>query len=295
MTKTDISPEELETCLRVLQRISDSHGTIRRSDRLNSLVSKIYREGKRRDLHDERRRQEAEDRRVQATTAMVQLQRDALSAAALPPPPAALPLRILNRPECCYICKENYTEVHFFYHLLCPKCAEFNYRMRHLHVDLTGRTALVTGGRVKIGFQTVLRLLRDGAKVIVTTRFPQTAARRFHAEADSGEWADRLHLYGLDLRNIPAVEEFARHLRQTEPFLDIVIHNAAQTIRRPNGFYGELVAQEQSPPEALPDGARRLVAQSAPSTLAVSDSSLLLPAVLGDVTDVLPADALGRQ
>ena len=292
MTKTEISTEELETCLRVLQRVADSHGNIRRSDRFNSLVSKVYREGKRRDLHDERRRLEAEDRAVQATTAMVQLQRDALSAAALPPPDFALPVRTLNRPECCYICKEDYTEVHFFYHLLCPKCADFNYRMRHLRADLTGRTALVTGGRVKIGFQTVLRLLRDGAKVIVTTRFPQTAARRFAAEADSGDWADRLHLYGLDLRNIPAVEQFARHLLHTEPFLDIVIHNAAQTIRRPSGFYGELIAQEQSPSEALPPEARRLVAQRAPSTLAISDSSLLLPAVLGDVTDVLPADAL---
>ena len=188
MTKTEISSEELETCLGVLQRIADSHGNIRRSDWFNSLVSKVYREGKRRDLHDERRRLEAEDRAVQATTAMVQLQRDALSAAALPPPDFALPVRTLNRPECCYICKEGYTEVHFFYHLLCPKCADFNYRMRHLRADLTGRTALVTGGRVKIGFQTVLRLLRDGAKVIVTTRFPQTAARRFAAEEDSADW-----------------------------------------------------------------------------------------------------------
>ena len=88
------------------------------------------------------------------------------------------------------------------------------------------------------------------------------------------------------------MEQFARHLLHTEPFLDIVIHNAAQTIRRPGGFYGELIAQEQSPSEALPPEERRLVAQRAPSTLAISDSSLLLPAVLGDVTDVLPADAL---
>ena len=298
MIQTEISPEELNTCLQVLQRIADSHGNIRRSDRLNSLVSKVYREGKRRDLHHERRRQEAEDRAMQATTAMVRLQRDALSAAALPPPSYALPIRTLNRPECCYICKEDFTEVHFFYHLLCPKCADYNYRMRHLSADLTGRTALVTGGRVKIGFQTVLRLLRDGAKVIVTTRFPLTAARRFEAEADSGQWSDRLQLYGLDLRNIPAVEAFAKHLLLTEPFLDILIHNAAQTISRPPGFYGELIAQEQSPPELFPLEVRRLVAQKAPSTLAISDSSLLLPAVLGggsaagDARDILPADAL---
>lgn len=287
----DISPEELETCLDVLQRIVDSRGTIRRSDRFNSLVSKAYREGKRHDLQAERRRQLAEDRARQADTAMVQTQRDAPLPAALPAPdtPAA---RTLNRPECCYVCKEDYTEVHFFYHLLCPMCAAFNYEMRDLHADLKGRTALVTGGRVKIGFQTVLRLLRDGARVLVTTRFPHAAARRFHEEPDSGEWRDRLHLYGLDLRNIPAVEAFARHLLDTEPSLDIVIHNAAQTIRRPHGFYQELVAQEQSPEQTLPLEARRLVLQNAPSTLAISDSSLLLPGVLPAITDVLPADAL---
>jgi NAD(P)-dependent dehydrogenase (short-subunit alcohol dehydrogenase family) len=153
----------------------------------------------------------------------------------------------------------------------------------------------VTGGRVKIGHQTVLRLLRDGAKVIVTTRFPYAAARRFHAEPDSAQWADRLQLYGLDLRNIPAVESFARHLLHTEPHLDILIHNAAQTIRRPIGFYQDLVDQELNPPQSVPIGARNLVLQGAPSTLAISDSSTLLPAVLSNVKDVLPADAPGGQ
>ena len=175
---------------------------------------------------------------------MVQIQRDAAPPTALLTTDANVS-KILNIPECCYICKAQYTEVHFFYHLLCPECADFNYRMRDLHADLTGRTALVTGGRVKIGFQTVLRLLRDGAKVIVTTRFPRAAAGRFHAEPDSDQWVDRLNVYGLDLRNIPAVELFARHLLDTEPFLDILIHNAAQTVSRPPGFYNELVLREK--------------------------------------------------
>ena len=286
-----IPPNELEMCLSVLQRVADSHGTVARSDRFNSLISKIYREGKRRDLHTERRRLEAEDRALLATTAMVHIQRDAVPPALALTAPAVPVGRTLNEPECCYICKTDYTEVHFFYHLLCPKCAAYNFEMRHLSADLTGRTALVTGGRVKIGHQTVLRLLRDGAKVIVTTRFPHAAARRFHAESDSGDWQDRLHLYGLDLRNIPAVESFARHMLDTEPFLDILIHNAAQTIRRPQGFYQELVAQEQRPQDTLSLDARRLVVQGAPSTLAISDSSILLPSVLHGVTDVLPADA----
>ncbi len=223
---------------------------------------------------------------------MVQLQRDALPPSLLTvEPPPGFTARTLNQPENCYVCKENYTQVHFFYHLLCPTCAAFNYDMRRLSADLTGRTALVTGGRVKIGYQTVLRLLRDGAGVIVTTRFPHAAARRFHAEEDSDQWNGRLRLYGLDLRNIPAVETFARHLLVAEPSLDIVIHNAAQTIHRPHGFYQALIAQEQAPAETLPSGVRRLIAQDAPSTLAISDSSALLPGVLPGVTDILPVDA----
>ncbi|MBC8103908.1 MAG: SDR family oxidoreductase [Cytophagales bacterium] len=292
-----IPPEEMEICLQVLQKIADSHGAIARTDRFNGLVSRVYREGKRRDLYEERRRQLREDRALQSTTAMVQIQRDALPAAAAllsssTPAETGGRGRTLNQPECCYICKEDYTEVHFFYHLLCPKCAAYNYQMRDLSADLRGRTALVTGGRVKIGHQMVLRLLRDGAKVIVTTRFPHAAARRFHAESDSARWADRLHLYGLDLRNIPAVESFARHLLLAEPHLDILIHNAAQTIRRPPGFYQDLVAQELNPQDTLSLKARGLVLQGAPSTLAISDSSVLLPSVLPTVKDVLPADTL---
>jgi NAD(P)-dependent dehydrogenase (short-subunit alcohol dehydrogenase family) len=288
----EISPNELETCLNVLQMVANARGTIPRSDRFNSLVSKVYREGKRIDVLNERRRQIDEDRAVMATTAMVQIQRDAVSAATALLPSATPTVRTLNQPESCYICKADFTEVHFFYHLLCPKCAAYNYEMRALSADLRGRTALVTGGRVKIGHQMVLRLLRDGAKVLVVTRFPNAAARRLHAEPDSLDWCDRVHIYGLDLRNIPAVESFARHLLETEPFIDIIIHNAAQTIRRPNGFYQDLVAQEQRPQDTLSLEARNLVRQQSPSTLAISDSSALLPAVMEGVTDVLPADKL---
>jgi NAD(P)-dependent dehydrogenase (short-subunit alcohol dehydrogenase family) len=170
--------------------------------------------------------------------------------------------------------------------------------MREIHADVTGRTALVTGGRVKIGFQTVLRLLRDGANVILTTRFPHGAAARFHEEADSADWRDRLRIHGLDLRNLPVVEEFACHLLQTEPAIDILIHNAAQTIKRPPGFYSQLIAQEQNPRATVPLEARKMVVHEAPATLAIADSTALLPgaaspaAALAEVRDILPADAL---
>lgn len=287
----EISPEEMAVCLRVLQQIADNPGIVRQDERLKTLIAKVFKESRRLEQKDAKFRQQVADRVLQATTGMVQIQRDAPAAAALPPANASSG-RTLNEPESCYICKAEYTELHFFYHLLCPACAEINYRMRDLHADLTGRTALVTGGRVKIGFQTVLRLLRDGARVIVTTRFPNVAARRFQAEPDSSEWAERLHLYGLDLRNIPAVEQFARYLLESEPSLDILIHNAAQTIRRPPGFYSELLAVEQTPQETLSLEARRLVKRFTPAPLALSATSLQQPTVLPGVLDVLPADDL---
>jgi NAD(P)-dependent dehydrogenase (short-subunit alcohol dehydrogenase family) len=284
----------MEICLSVLQRVANARGTFKGTERFNGLISKVYREGRRYESQEADKRKRDADRATMATTGMVLIQRDAVSPTALPAPETQA-VRVLHEAEACYICKADFTEVHFFYHLLCPKCAEYNYRMRSLSANLTGRTALVTGGRVKIGHQTVLRLLRDGANVIVTTRFPHTAAKRLHAEPDSATWMDRIRIFGLDLRNIPAVESFARHMLETEKSLDILIHNAAQTIKRPAGFYSELVALEQNPTAALPEPAMRLVAQGAPSTLAISDSSALLPSTASApiaVTDVLPADAL---
>ncbi len=291
----EIPPDELDICLSVLQRVASSNGTIATSERFNALVSKVYREGRRHKERIDKQRQESEDRAVMASTGMVQIQRDAVSAAALPPPSSDAPRRKLNQPEACYVCKQPFTDVHFFYHLLCPKCAAYNYEMRSLSADLRGRTALVTGGRVKIGHQTVLRLLRDGAKVIVTTRFPNAGAKRFYAEPDSADWADRLQLCGLDLRNIPAVESFARHLYDVEPAIDIIIHNAAQTIKRPSGFYQDLVAQEQHPELSVPDEARRLVVQGAPSTLHVSDSTDLMPLVIPSIAEEALVGANGSS
>ena len=298
----EISPDELEACLTTLQKIATAPSAARRDDRFKGLISKIYKETKRDDQREDRWRREMEDRALRAATGMAQIQRDALPAASIAPPPSATaeaadepPKRRLNKPDHCYICKADFTELHFFYHLLCPNCAEFNYRMRDLHADLTGRTALITGGRVKIGYQTTLRLLRDGAKTIVTTRFPHAAARRLRAEPDAAEWSDRLHIYGLDLRNVPTVEAFARHLLDTETALDILIHNAAQTISRPRGFYQELIAQEQRPQDTLSLEARRLVRQEAPATLLVSDSTTLLPAASSAMGDALAISETGRD
>ncbi len=150
----------------------------------------------------------------------------------------------LRVPRNCYICKRYYDRVHFFYDSMCPDCAELNWKKREQTADLSGRYALVTGGRVKIGYHAVLKLLRAGAHVVVTTRFPRDGARRFLMEKDHAEWRDRLELYGLDLRHTPSVEAFADHLAQALPQLDFILNNACQTVRRPPGFYSHLLEAE---------------------------------------------------
>lgn len=144
----------------------------------------------------------------------------------------------------CYICKQHFTRVHHFYDQLCPTCAELNYAKRTETADLSGRVALLTGGRVKIGYQAGIKLLRAGASLVVTTRFPADAARRYAAEPDFGDWGDRLEIFGLDLRHTPSVEAFCAHLLATRERLDFVVNNACQTVRRPPDFYRHMMEAE---------------------------------------------------
>jgi NAD(P)-dependent dehydrogenase (short-subunit alcohol dehydrogenase family) len=156
----------------------------------------------------------------------------------------------------CYVCKADYREIHHFYDQLCPSCAEFNYSKRGELADLSGTVALLTGGRVKIGYQAGIKLLRCGASLIVVTRFPRDAAARYAAEPDFAEWGDRLEVFGLDLRHTPSVEAFAHHVLETRDRLDFIVNNACQTVRRPPDFYrhmmdGEEAALDTLAPEVL--------------------------------------------
>jgi NAD(P)-dependent dehydrogenase (short-subunit alcohol dehydrogenase family) len=156
----------------------------------------------------------------------------------------------LLRPQGCYICKKLYHQVDAFYHQLCPDCAVRNRDRRAARTDLTGRRALLTGGRAKIGMYIALRLLRDGAHTTITTRFPNDAVRRFTAMPDSADWLHRLRVVGIDLRDPAQVIALADDVASEGP-LDILINNAAQTVRRSPGAYAPLMAAEAAP---LPDG-----------------------------------------
>ncbi|MDX2094015.1 MAG: SDR family NAD(P)-dependent oxidoreductase [Kofleriaceae bacterium] len=159
----------------------------------------------------------------------------------------AAPLARVNNARMCYVCKTEFHELHHFYDQMCPPCAELNWKKRTQSADLRGRVALVTGGRVKIGYQAAIFLLRAGAEVIVATRFPRDAARRFAREPDAGEWTHRLHCYGIDLRHTPSIELWCQHLNATYPRLDALINNACQTVRRASGWYDHVLAGEAEP------------------------------------------------
>jgi len=210
----------------------------------------------------ERRRAEAHDRAVLARTGI----RSARQADVFVPPPRlvesgeAPSFREVKKPRTCYVCKAEYRRVHSFYDSMCPECAALNYEKRFQTADLAGRTALVTGARVKIGYQAALKLLRAGATVVATTRFPHDAARRYASEPDFGDWRERLQVHGLDLRHSPSVEILCSLLDRELPRLDLLVNNACQTVRRPPRFFQHLLDFEDLPLDALPAELRPVVA-----------------------------------
>ncbi len=184
-------------------------------------------------------------------------------------------------PQHCYICKQKYSVIHHFYDQMCPECAEFNFHKRTETADLRGRVALLTGGRVKIGYQTGLKLLRAGARLIVTTRFPNDSARRYAQEPDFAEWGQRLEIHGLDLRYTPSVEAFCRELLATHDRLDFIINNACQTVRRPPDFYKHMMEGERA-------------ALSAPARAGIAVQPKLVHSAEMSQIPLLPDDFLGQ-
>lgn len=185
--------------------------------------------------------------------------------------------RRLIEPRNCYVCKRDFFELHDFYDSLCGACAGFNWLKRIQTSDLSGRAALVTGGRIKIGYQSAIKLLRAGAHVIVTTRFPRDAAARYAKEADFFRWRDRLEIHGLDLRHTPSVETFARRLQERNDRLDFILNNACQTVRRPPNFYAHMIAKEEASLTTLPPDEQQLLRDPAGANAMASPLAGLLP------------------
>ena len=194
----------------------------------------------------------------------------------------------LESPRNCYVCKEDYFDLHHHYDSMCPACATLNWLKRSQTADLSGRVAIVTGSRVKIGFEISLMLLRAGARVLATTRFAVDAAERFEAEPDFADWRDRLSLHSLDLRNTPSIESFCAERLVNETRLDFLIHNACQTVRRPPAYYREMVERED--PARLSGETQQLLG-SGPAASALAKTSA---GKGGDVAALSVIDLLGE-
>ncbi|MEO8465363.1 MAG: SDR family oxidoreductase [Gammaproteobacteria bacterium] len=259
-----LSDADVEACVRVLRAIDEDRSHLTRLTRelrrelltLAGLVAKPER-------HDlvrmakafrraEREAAQARDRDlIDRAVLRVQRRSPVYAPLRLEPPPIEQRAE-LNRELACYVCKQPFTKLHHYYDSLCEACGDFNYAKRDQSADLAGHYALVTGARVKIGYQTALKLLRAGAHVAVTTRFPVDAASRYAKEPDFTEFRDRLQIFGLDLRHTPSVDLFTRFLSERLPRLDYVLNNACQTVRRPAGFFQHLLEAEATRFAALP-------------------------------------------
>jgi NAD(P)-dependent dehydrogenase (short-subunit alcohol dehydrogenase family) len=254
--ETAIDPDELAVCLRVLERAGQLDEDHPDSVLVQRAVGHLFKKFKQRRRTAARDAKSAADRAVIAATATGSPGRidDETAGIPLSSSTTGASAGTLARPQSCYICKQRYTRVDAFYHQQCPDCAARSHAKRDARTDLTGRRALLTGGRAKIGMYIALRLLRDGAHTTITTRFPTDAIRRFKAQPDSAHWIHRLRVIGIDLRDPAQVIALADDVAARGP-LDILINNAAQTVRRSPGAYRALVDAETGPLPAgeLPD------------------------------------------
>ncbi|MER6979245.1 SDR family NAD(P)-dependent oxidoreductase, partial [Streptomyces carpinensis] len=248
-----IDPERLAVCLDVLKELDRIEVDHPDAVAVRRATSHIYRTVKQRRRQERRAAKTAHDRSVTEATATGSAERiDDETEGILPSSKveAGKIAGILQRPRSCYTCKQRYVEVDYFYHQLCQECAAENRAKRDARTDLTGKRALLTGGRAKIGMYIALRLLRDGAHTTITTRFPKDAIRRFKAMEDSADWLHRLEVVGIDLRDPAQAVALAEQVAEAGP-LDILINNATQTVRRLPSAYAALVEGETAP---LPAG-----------------------------------------
>ncbi|MDN5892514.1 MAG: SDR family NAD(P)-dependent oxidoreductase [Nocardioides sp.] len=250
-SRAAIDPDELATAVKVLHELHelpDDHPDVRT---VKHAASHMYKALKQTRRLRKREAEAAADRAVTEATATgsrIRIDDETRGIPLVSSAPGAFAGELIN-PRGCYICKRDYTLVDAFYHWLCPECAAYSHTKRDQRTDLTGKRALLTGGRAKIGMYIALRLLRDGAHTTITTRFPKDAVRRFSSLEDSGEWLHRLKVVGIDLRDPTQVVSLTEDVAAAGP-LDILINNACQTVRRSPGAYSQLIEMESAP---LPD------------------------------------------
>ncbi|WP_185288959.1 SDR family NAD(P)-dependent oxidoreductase [Chryseobacterium lactis] len=238
------SAEEWEICLKVLNALKNDPFQNPDNEKFSGLITKIHKNAKKQSRIENYAEMKSHDLAVHSGSVLMQKALAGVSAF-YDDEKENTQLTKLQIPKNCYCCNRSYQYAHSFYTRLCPQCAGENYEKRFETVDLTGRNIILTGGRVKVGFATALKLLRSGANLVLTTRFPALAMELMQQEADYENWKDRLWVYGLDLRNLKAIQDFTDFYKAHFDTLDILINNAAQTIKYPDEYYLPVIQREQ--------------------------------------------------
>lgn len=284
MTKKELSKQEIENCISILEHLNSDAGQLfelPEEQRVNLMKAAglLSRPNRNKFLQRRKEAKKAAKRKMIERDKHARKETGIRSARESIVFEAPLLLeapaneRELESPRNCYVCKTVYTKMHHFYDTMCPDCGDFNYAKRFQTTDLTDQIAVVTGSRLKIGYHITLMLLRAGATVVATTRFPIDSAQRFAKEKDFLKWGKQLHVHGLDLRHIPSVEIFCNYIGQQYNRLDILINNAAQTVRRPAGFYQHLMENEELPLDSLPPAVQTLLTNHSKCLLELTNLS----------------------
>ncbi|WP_430411636.1 SDR family oxidoreductase [Kordia sp.] len=240
----NFSQQEWETCLKVLHALKENPLENPDNKQFGTLITKIHKKAKKLNRKDSYSTKKIADLE---TILNSEISKNALQNTTIyqDEKKAQQSFTKLNVPKNCYCCNASYKLAHSFYNRLCPSCAEINYENRFKNLDFSNRNIILTGGRVKIGYATALKMLRSNANLTVTTRFPANALDQFRQEEDYESWAANLVVYGLDLRNLKSVENFIHYYKSNHETLDILINNAAQTIKYTDQYYTPLLTKEQ--------------------------------------------------
>lgn len=240
----NFSELEWQSCLRVLNELKE-HPFQNPDNRLFSgLITKIHKQAKKQSKRNDYLQKKAADLAIIQASSIAKNALNNVTSydAGERVNQSYTPLQLEKN---CYACNSKYNLAHSFYNRLCPSCSELNYANRFREVDLTNRNVILTGGRVKIGYAAALKFLRANANLTLTTRFPAIALNQLQKEEDYDQWKDNLKVYGLDLRNLKAVEAFINDYRSEHEYLDILVNNAAQTIHYTDKYYLPILESEQ--------------------------------------------------
>lgn len=244
-TEYPFSNDEWKNCIKVLKALRDNPFQNPDNNLFAGLITKIHKNAKKTNRSLSYGTKKQEDLQTSLTAVLANRAVEGKTTFSENENPDKQQFTGLNLPKNCYCCNKAYKLAHSFYTRLCPACAEENYEKRFRNIDLKGRNVILTGGRVKVGFATALKLLRNNANVVLTTRFPALALEQFQQETDYLKWKENLIIYGLDLRNLNAISEFISFYKTKFNSLDILINNAAQTIKYTDEYYLPLIKSEE--------------------------------------------------